>query len=129
MDRHTSLQAELTRIEREAEAKSYAIMNRADDLMLAHRLCALLNTGVTRADPLRPSVVYEGDALACRVKIIAGEAGAEILQLADRHSVGWCSERCSGSGHDVRFDGFDVVEVMVTNAQFLAYMESVEAAA
>ena len=45
--RHQLLQAELTRIEQEAEAKSYAIMNKADALATAHTFCASINESLS----------------------------------------------------------------------------------
>lgn len=127
--RKALLKTELDRIQAEAEAKSYAIMNRAADLETAHKLCVLLNTEIAGETPLRPCVVYEGNSLACRVKIVAGESGSDVLHVADRNGIGWSSERSSGNGHDIRFDGFDSIEVVIGNDQFHIYLESVEATA
>ena len=63
--RHDLLQAELNRIEQEAEAKSYAIMNQADALLAAHKLCSQVNAIQPAFDVGRPSVCYySGDNTA-----------------------------------------------------------------
>ncbi len=59
--RQQALQAELKRIEAEAEAHSYAIMNRADQLAAAHALCARINEGLEPSQRVKPSVAYFSD--------------------------------------------------------------------
>lgn len=66
--RHQVLQAELKRIEEEAEAKSYAIMNKADQLTAAYALCARINEGLEPHQRFHPSVMYCLDT-TCRVFI------------------------------------------------------------
>lgn len=88
--RQDVLQAELKRIEEEAEAKSYSIMNKADQLALAHVLCQTINR---QDDHIQffPSVVYHG-VLGCEILIFTQEAGDHFLNRCKEENIEWAIE-------------------------------------
>lgn len=56
--RQQLLQAELKRIENEAEAKSFAAMNQADALLAGHQLCQRINAIEPQIDEFEAVVTY-----------------------------------------------------------------------
>lgn len=72
------LQAELDRIEAEAEASSYAIMNKADALAAAHVLCQKVNEG--QGTDFRPTVIYYPPRLGCQIIIYTHDLGDVFLR-------------------------------------------------
>lgn len=77
--RQQVLQAELKRIEQEAEAHSYAIMNRADQLAGAYALCARINEGLKLYEQFTPHVLYRHDH-TCEILIHTHGRGDVFLR-------------------------------------------------
>jgi hypothetical protein len=74
------LQAELARIETEAARHSALICAKADELELAHQLCAVLNAHGNFISPLKPHPVYYFSD--CAILIYTEEDGLQTLSAA-----------------------------------------------
>jgi hypothetical protein len=112
--RHQLLQAELTRIEQDGEAKSISIMNRIDTLVAATLLCAKINEGIeniTRFDPL----VNFGVDTSCGIFIHTGDDGAVFMRRVREIGLGWEDVRASFKDTRViNIDGAPGVDVIVS---------------
>jgi len=114
--RHQVLQAELTRIEQEAEAKSYAIMNKADALATAHAFCQLINKGVPEFEHFQPAVLYLYPTHGCDVVIYTHDNGDVLLRRARELGATWEDTGPAWDGtRRVRFDGVPGVDVFITD--------------
>lgn len=105
------LQAELDRIEREAQAKSYAIMNKADELASAAAFCALMNDcPELQDDPIKPTISYNPQAgYACHVSVYVIRHERIVLRRAAEVGLSWDA---SGNGL-IQFEaGFERVRVL-----------------
>lgn len=111
--RHKVLQAELSRIEQEAEAKSYAIMNKADALATAHAFCQLINKGLPTFELFHVSVSYSQPP-GCEIIIYTHDLGDVFLRRAKELNTTW---EDVGLAHKdvrrVRFEGAPGVEVYI----------------
>ena len=87
--RHKVLQAELSRIEQEAEAKSYAIMNKADTLERAHAFCQRINQALPEYDQFHVAVIYMEPCAGCDVVIYTHDLGDVFLRRAKELNVAW----------------------------------------
>lgn len=114
--RQTALQAELKRIEAQAEANSFAIMNQADALGAAVRLCQLINDVTPKSfDDFEPYVTYFGDG-TCEVAI-SPHANADILfRRMIEIGLSWFDTGEAWAGaHDFSVVDFPGVHVYVKN--------------
>lgn len=111
--RHQVLQAELKRIEDEAEAKSYAVMNKADTLATAHAFCQQINKDLPEFEHFHVSVLYSTSP-GCEIVIYTHDMGDVFLRRAKELNTSW---EDVGLAHDdvrrVRFDGAPGVEVFI----------------
>lgn len=127
--RQAALQAELKRIEAEAEARSYAIMNKADTLAAAHRLCALLNDVEPKHfNDFTPTVGYY-TYTPCEIIVYAHNDGDILFRRLDDLMLAWEDSGEWGTGdHDITVDGFSGVRVIVCAKQLAAHQRQAEAA-
>lgn len=125
--RHQLLQAELTRIEQEAEAKSYAIMNKADVLATAHTFCEKINEGLSVYLKFRVTVLYQSQG--CNVVIYTHDNSDVFLRRAAELGAAWAD---MGQAFDatrrIRFDGAPGIDVFVLESA-IAQAETLKAAA
>lgn len=128
--RHKVLQAELSRIEQEAEAKSYAIMNKADTLEKAHAFCQRINQALPEYDQFHVAVIYMEPCAGCDVVIYTHDLGDVFLRRAKELEAKWEDVGLAfGNTRRVRFDGVPGVEVYIRDVYLAmrAYLD--EAAA
>lgn len=113
--RHQLLQAELTRIEQEAEAKSYAIMNKIDTLVAAALLCAKVNEDQNYATPFYPVVTHHHDT-SCEVQIFTFGKGGVLLSRLNELGLQWNETRPFGDDQCwIEIEGVRGVSVAVNN--------------
>lgn len=128
--RQTVLQAELDRIQAEAEARSYAVMNRADALAAAHKLCALLND--TPTEPrhnFEPWVCYLAGNKICDINISADADSDILLRRLDELMLPWEDTGITFTDtHDITVTGFPGVHVLVRAEHLAAHQRLAEAA-
>lgn len=125
------LQAELDRIEAEAEANSYAIMNKADALAASHVLCQKINDG--KQTEFHPTVIYYPTGLGCQVIIYTHDLGDVFLRRAKEIGLTY---DCVVDPHtdskspftQVRFSGFAGVDVDIKRV-YLDMAQTLEAEA
>lgn len=126
--RHQVLQAELKRIEDEAEAKSYAIMNKADALATAHSFCQQINKDLPVFEHFHVSVSYSTSP-GCEIIIYTHDIGDVFLCRARELKISW---EDVGLAHDdvrrVRFDGVPGVDVFIRDV-YLAMRACLDEAA
>lgn len=126
--RHQLLQAELTRIEQEAEAKSYAIMNKADALATAHTFCEKINEGLQAFYKFHVAVNYSNQP-GCEIVIYTHDDGDVFLRRATELGMKWeVVGTAFADTRDVRFDGIPGVSVYI-RAVALDMHETLKAAA
>ena len=126
--RHQLLQAELTRIEQEAKAKSYAIMNKADALATAHTFCEQINEGLQAFYKFHVAVNYSIPP-GCEIVIYTHDDGDVFLRRATELGMKWeVVGTAFDDTRDVRFDGFPGVSVYI-RAVALDMHETLKAAA
>lgn len=128
--RKAALDAELKRIEAEAEARSIAVMNKADALAAAHRLCALLNDTPTKPrHDFSPWVFYPSVAKFCDINISAGDDGDILLRRLDDLMLTWEDTGIAFEyTHDLSVEGFPGVHVLVRAEYLAAHQRQAEAA-
>lgn len=78
--RQQLLNAELKRIEEEAEAQSYAVMNQADALVAAHELCQRVNAIEPAISEFSPTVFYHSVNKTAKVMIYPNHNGDIFLR-------------------------------------------------
>lgn len=129
--RKTNLQIELDRIEAEARSKSYAIMNKADDLEAAHGLCALINSGGNcTLEQLEPRVIYTPLEGTCEIRVYARNFAEATFHKARSLGIAWYDNGESYKGvRDIRFQGFERIEVSIPEAEIAEYNSTLKAAA
>lgn len=111
--RHQLLQAELTRIEQEAEARSIAIMNRIDTLIDATRLCARINDGITCGVRFDPTISYSYDATA-EITLHTSRDGDVFMTRLRELGLGWQdADRGFNDQRGIEIDGLRGVTVFV----------------
>ena len=127
--RQTALQAELDRIQAEAEARSVAVMNKADTLAAAHELCALLNDTPTKPrHEFEPYVSYHSEG-RCDINIIARDDFGLLLRRLDELMLAWDNTGIAfGDTHDLTVKGYPGVHVLVPGI-FLTAHQRLEAVA
>lgn len=128
--RQQLLNAELKRIEEEAEARSVAIMNKADALASAHQLCTLLNTGCESSAPFKVSVSYNFIQEGAVIFVYTHEDGARFMRLLSEHNIAWTDAGDWGGDYrNLRLADYPGVNVIVDNDVMAAvHMSLVEAA-
>ena len=120
--RQQALQAELKRLEEEAEAKSYAIMNKADALAAAHAFCARINAHVNQPGLFAPYVVYY--SAGCDVYVYPGRDSPLFLDACTALGVIWAVEKRSyADHHHISLDGAGGLSAIVPDA-FLQLAEA-----
>ena len=120
--RQQALQAELKRLEEEAEAKSYAIMNKADTLAAAHAFCARINAHIKQPGLFAPYVVYY--SAGCDVYIYPGRDSPLFLDACTALGVIWAVEKRSYADHHyISLDGAGGLSAIVPDA-FLQLAEA-----
>ena len=123
------LDAELKRIEAEAEARSIAVMNKADALAAAHRLCALINDVQPKFfNDFTPTVGYYTFS-PCEILIYTHNDGDILLRRLDDLMLTWeDSGKWGADAHDISVEGFPGVRVIVGAEQLAAHQRQAEAA-
>lgn len=128
--RKAALDAELKRIEAEAEARSIAVMNKADTLAAAHRLCALINDVQPKSFyDFYPQVIHHDHTKTCEINIYAFNDGDILLARLDALML--ASEDAGISydnTHDLSVEGFPGVHVLVRAEHLTAHQRQAEAA-
>lgn len=117
--RHQLLQAELTRIEQEAEAKSVAIMNKIDTLVAATLFCAKINDGITCGVRFDPIISYSYDATV-EITLHTSRDGDVFMARVRELGLGWqYVDRGFDDQRGIEIDGVRGVTVFVRE-QYLA---------
>ena len=125
--RQMLLQAELTKIELEAEAKSVAIMNKIDTLVAAHVLCAKINEGITCGVRFDPIVTYRLDTTPA-IHVHTGTDGDVFISRLRELGIEWIDQRHGfDDQREIDVDGAPGVVVFV-RARFLAPQQLPDAA-
>jgi hypothetical protein len=81
--RQELLQAELDKIEAEAQTKSRLIMAKADTLAAAHAFCARFNEGVESHWRCRPTVVYQTPYDTCEIIVFPPNSRVFLRRCRD----------------------------------------------
>jgi len=117
--RHQLLQAELTRIEQEAEAKSIAIMNKIDTLVAATNFCAGINDGITCGVRFDPIISYSYDMTA-EITLHTSRDGDVFMARLRELGLGWqYVDRGFDDQRGIEIDGVRGVTIFVRE-QYLA---------
>jgi hypothetical protein len=126
--RKIALQAELDRIQAEAEANSYAVMNKADQLAAAAMLCARVNEGLAgQGIDFEPTPVYFSGG--CNILIYTQDHGREFIQGVHALELSWSIDRAAWEGSSyVRVDCAPGVEIIVGDEFLPASEPAIEAA-
>lgn len=112
--RQSVLQAELKRIEDEAQAKSFAVMNKADHLAEAHLFCATIRRALHFPYSIEVAPVYTPPHYGCDITVHTDGSAKQVLHAAHELGISWTEdEDATGAGqHVLRFDGFERVKVL-----------------
>jgi len=111
--RQQVLQAELKRIEDEAEGRSFAIMNKADALLAGHELCQRINAVEPLIDEFEPQVCYYGGR-SCEVLIYTRTDGDVFVRRC--LGLGFVLEvmkKSFNDNYEVAIDGFKGVRAII----------------
>lgn len=117
--RHQLLQAELTRIEQEAEGRSIAVMNKIDALVAATLLCARINDGIENITCFEPAISYGYDT-TCNILIHPRDYGDVFIRRLSELGLSWQDVRESFDEHRaIIIDSAPGVEIII-NSKYLA---------
>lgn len=123
--RHAALQAELKKIEATAEANSFSIMNKADQLARAHALCHVINDGAEKTGDyqFRPVVCYQTHG--CDINIFTIYHGALFMRRLTELGLAWSDEeRATDDLRRLSVDGYPGVDIIMYNNTVNAAKES-----
>lgn len=116
------LQAELTRIENEAEAQSFSIMNKADALLTAHVLCQKINEHMKTSFFKVDTIYY---STGCSIVIFTHENGNLFLRGCADHGLEITDEGKFGTTSlKMSVAGFPGVEVVVEQKLLADYLRA-----
>lgn len=110
--RHVALQRELKRIEQEAEARSFAIMNKADLLASATELCLRVSVGMPEDEGFTPRVIYDSTGVF-QIRIAVYGDSRTFLDKLTACGLEWTLDENPLIGTDIYVRGYEDVDISV----------------